>query len=174
MLFRTEHLAVVPDEQDLIERIDAANSKYPDNIDYSDILSRVSSTHPEVSTEDLERILAFTRLQITAENEVFAIVLRENGKTIGYFQVSNQNSKTPSIGISLLHDYQHLGYGTELLHAAVDTFRCVKKYTELKCHVWAANAASIGLIEKAGGVLNSPEFEHQHLFYREYSFPLSN
>lgn len=67
----------------------------------------------------------------------------ENGKTIGYFQVLNQSSKTPSIGIGLLHDYQHLGYGTELLHAAVDTFRCVKKYTELKCHVWAANAASL-------------------------------
>ena len=105
---------------------------------------------------------------------MFAVVLRENGKTIGYFQVLNQSSKTPSIGIGLLHDYQHLGYGTELLHAAVDTFRCVKKYTELKCHVWAANAASIGMIEKAGGALDKPEFEHQHLFYREYSFPLSN
>lgn len=172
--FRTEHLAVVPAEQDLIEQIDTANSKYPDSVDYSYVLSRVSSTHPEVNTEDLEKILAFTRSQITAENEVFAVVLRENSKIIGYFQVLNQSSKTPSIGIGLLHDYQHLGYGTELLHAAVDTFRCVKKYTELKCHVWAANAASIGMIEKAGGALDKPEFEHQHLFYREYSFPLSN
>lgn len=105
MLFRTEHLAVVPAEQDLIEQINTANSKYPDNIDYSDVLSRVSSTHPELTTEDLEKILAFTRSQITAENEVFAVVLRENGKTIGYFQVLNQSSKTPSIGIGLLHDY---------------------------------------------------------------------
>ena len=174
MLFETARLSVVPDEEDLIECIDTSNSKFPDSIDYSEAFSKTVSAHPEVTTDDLQKTLAFTRSLITAENEVYAVTLRNNSKIIGYFQVLNQNSATPSIGIGLFRDYQRQGYGTELLRAAVDAFSRMGKYTELKCFTWAANTASIGMIEKVGGALAEPEFEHQHLFYREYSFPLSN
>lgn len=86
---------------------------------------------------------------------------------IGYIGLKNHTGPTPEIQIEFDPEYQHRGYGYEALSKMIDHF-FVMGHNCLRYVVKPSNKASIALVEKVGGQLQSPDSEVERLLLRTY------
>lgn len=106
--------------------------------------------------------------------EYLKIFRKEGNVPIGYFLTINGDTLTPNVERYLYSSFHHMGYGTELLMGAINNARNMKRYTELYCLTSVHNKNGIALVEKCGGILQEPEFPHQHFFFKEYKLLVSD
>ena len=87
---------------------------------------------------------------------------------IGYVSLSDINSEMPEVRMELLPEYQHRGYGYEFLSAIIDKLKREEGPKRLLCLIFPDNKASIALVEKIGGVLQSPKSRAEEILLRIY------
>lgn len=86
---------------------------------------------------------------------------------IGYVTLNNCTSEMPDLQIEMAPAYQGKGYGYEFLSALID-YLFIVGYQKFRYAVMPSNAASIALVEKIGGVLQTPESEAERLLLKTY------
>ena len=174
MEFQTNRLTTYLSDENFVNRIERCNQDAPGYVDSVQRLSEAVIEHPEITPADMELLIKLIYRWKDPNPESLEVVRRKDDKAIGYFQLLHTDTDTPYIGIELLYEFRHRGYGTELLQEVTKALRVNGRYKELRYVVSPQNGPSVHLIEKCGGILLQPEFPHQHFFYREYKITLDD
>lgn len=92
---------------------------------------------------------------------------------IGYITLNNYTSEMPDLQIEMDPVYQGQGYGYEFL-SALTKHLFDNGYAKFRYAVMPNNAASIALVEKVGGTLQTPDSNAERLLFRTYHIIKSN
>lgn len=167
--YRASHVLFEPATQQVIEQVKTICKKQPDYIDYSLSAESVLAEHPELSDNqktDLTLILSKFKDEYPRN---YIIKTIENSKTIGYLQLMQTDTITPSIVLYVQNDARENGYGYDALMAMITALQEESVYTALYFIANTADAASISLAEKCPlqkKVMNCPELEQFVKMYR--------
>ena len=96
-----------------------------------------------------------------------------DSEMIGYITLNNCTSDMPDLQIEMAPEYQGQGYGYEFL-SALTKHLFDSGYAKLRYAVMPNNTASIALVEKAGGILQTPDSNAERLLFWTYHILKSN
>lgn len=91
-----------------------------------------------------------------------------NGTVVGYIGVNYSRSQAPELQIQIAKEYQHQGYGTELLGGFLHHWKYLIGFECFVYHVRSQNDASIRLVEKMDGILQPPKNKAEEILLRTY------
>lgn len=174
MEFETERLYTQTTDEDFLDYIDELNKEHP-SPDIMDLMEMSLAEHAdEIIPKDFRSVMSLCQKWRGKTLETLKVIRKEDDKVIGYFQYMDIDTPTPNVGLGFVYEYRHQGYGTELLHGAVDVLRHAGGYKDITYVASVHNPNSIALVEKCGGILQEPEFPHLHFFFKEYKLPVSD
>lgn len=147
-------------DYDLIEQF------YSDNVPLTDNLQAVIETYPEEKRSELKAILQ----QASSDKMVYKI--NNKGDFVGEISLSNYSSATPEMGIELAEQYRGKGIGYLIASAIIEELRNRNIYDYVIYTVYKDNIASVKLVEKLGGILQSKTEIISEIVILTYHIPI--
>ena len=117
--------------------------------------------------EALQALYRTMLASTTVPRKIYAAKLRGEA-LIGYVAVKGYGQTEPELQIEVSPDYQHKGYGREMLRQVLTLLFQDTDATDVFYRTRPNNAASIHLIESCGGVLQKPGNEAEALLLKTY------
>ena len=167
--YRGSYVFLEPATQQVIEQVKATAKKHSDYIDYSLSAESVLAEHPELSDSQKTDLTLILSKFNDEHPRNYIIKTIENSKTIGYLQLIQTDSITPSITLYIQNNARENGYGYDALMTMITALQEESAYAALYFIANAADAASISLAEKCPlqkKVMNCPELEQFVKMYR--------
>ncbi len=163
---KTKRLVIEPTEIGIVEKISAQiNDNVADNF-----LKSLSDEEMKVVFSDMEAVknilleLEYKRVS----PDVMAFGAWYGEKIVGYVTILRCIDNIPEIQIEILGEYQHRGFGFELLFNLLKEMFVAEQAKYLRYVVVPTNKASIALVEKLGGELQPPKSEVEKILFRTY------
>lgn len=171
MEINTGHFIIREADKDETEKISEQN--YSGSVEK--FLSSLTVDEISLVLRDAEAVNQFfTYLKDIANGNKIVYGAWQEEKMIGFISLVNEENSTPELQIEILPEFQNKGYGYEFLRVLLDWLFENKKYKYIRYTILPTNKASVALVEKIGGSLQTPKTEIEKLFIRIYHITKSS
>jgi len=167
MTIHREEIELVEADEETVKEISQMNTSADDMTHYLDSLSPEQMS---AITEDLGAFQTlYSAMLASAElpQKTFAAKTR-SGTVIGYVTVKGYESEEPELQIEVAPDYQHQGYGHEMLYRMLLQIFVEAHAKIVLYRVRPDNMPSIRLVESFHGILREPASEAEALLLKSY------
>ena len=168
ILFKTERLIIREADDSTEKRAVAVNNE---DLSAETLFSSIPNESVAEAIKDTEAVLAFVRSLVASRDSTDKMRFSawdRTGDLVAYAGATSWSTGAPELQITVMPEYQGLGYGTEFLSALIPwAFENYGLDHFIYRHL-VDNVRSSRLVEKLGGVLQEPSSLIEGLTSRTY------